>query len=121
MSEWVNCPICGDCDMEKTKDGDEGHIIHCTNLECASNGGENAEAFLKGKTLISAPFKGSALEESFSTPPMRVVVQLSSAFTADGRYFVLALCNDGTIWKLHGLYEGDPKWESFPIPPLRDP
>lgn len=40
MSEWVNCPICGDCDMEKTTNADGDSLIHCTNHACKSNGGD---------------------------------------------------------------------------------
>lgn len=47
----------------------------------------------------------------------RQTVQITSHFDATGRYFVLALCNDGTLWKLSGLYEGEPVWDSFPVPP----
>lgn len=39
--EWVNCPICDDCDMEKTIDGEGNVIINCVNHACASNGGDN--------------------------------------------------------------------------------
>lgn len=44
-SEWVNCPICGEPDMEKSFHGEENDpIIECTNHECASNGGTNMSA-----------------------------------------------------------------------------
>ncbi len=42
-SDWVNCPICGEPDMQSTAD-DGGQIIECTNLCCASNGGDNKSA-----------------------------------------------------------------------------
>jgi hypothetical protein len=41
QKNWVNCPICGSPDMEQTPDGEDGVIIECTNLCCASNGGDN--------------------------------------------------------------------------------
>ena len=47
VREWVNCPICGESDMSKTPDGDDGFIINCVNLACASNGGDN-------KSVVSA-------------------------------------------------------------------
>jgi len=45
-TDWVNCPICGDCDMECTYEEDVKYI-HCVNGACASNGGDNASEFLK--------------------------------------------------------------------------
>lgn len=48
MTTWINCPICGEPDMRAEPDGDEGDVlIHCTNLCCASNGGDNSEALDK--------------------------------------------------------------------------
>jgi len=44
-TNWVNCPICGDSDTECNYD-DNIKYIHCTNGACASNGGDNATAFL---------------------------------------------------------------------------
>jgi len=49
--------------------------------------------------------------------PVRKVVQIVSSIDGTGRYFIVALCNDGTLWKLSGLYEGKPEWETFPTPP----
>ena len=40
MKTWVKCPICGESGMECTTE-DEGFIIDCVNLACASNGGSN--------------------------------------------------------------------------------
>ena len=34
-----------------------------------------------------------------------------------GKYFVLALCDDGTIWQLEESYEGKLEWHPFPVPP----
>lgn len=50
----------------------------------------------------------------------RKVIQLSTVIDCVGKYLVLAVCNDGTIWKLDGLYEGNPSWEPFPVPPQKD-
>ncbi len=47
----------------------------------------------------------------------RKVIQVMSSIDVVGKYLILAVCNDGTLWKLDGLYEGEPKWESFPTPP----
>jgi len=52
--------------------------------------------------------------------PIRKVVQITSSIDSHGKYFIMALCNDGTLWKLGGLYEGNPEWEPFPIPPWRE-
>lgn len=55
---WVNCPICGESDMRKTREkdceGDEGYIS-CVNLACASNGGTNATALLTAHTHSAPP------------------------------------------------------------------
>jgi len=48
----------------------------------------------------------------------RKAVQISSQIDSVGKYLVLALCDDGTIWQLGGLYEAKLKWEPFPHPPL---
>lgn len=46
------------------------------------------------------------------------VIQITSSIDPVGKYFIVALRDDGTLWKLHGLYEGEPKWEPFPTPPV---
>jgi hypothetical protein len=44
MSEdWVNCPICGEPDMQQVTDSEGNPLISCTNITCASNGGSNEE------------------------------------------------------------------------------
>jgi len=48
---------------------------------------------------------------------VRKVIQVACNIDPAGKYFILALCNDGTLWKLSGLYEGKPEWETFPTPP----
>lgn len=47
----------------------------------------------------------------------RKTIQLSTVIDSVGKYLVLAVCDDGSIWKLDGLYEGTPKWERFATPP----
>jgi len=47
----------------------------------------------------------------------RKVIQITSSIDSVGKYFILAVCNDGTLWKLDGLYEGEPTWGVFPSPP----
>lgn len=43
--DWVACPVCGEPDMRKEFEGDEGDAyIYCTNLACVSNGGTNHAA-----------------------------------------------------------------------------
>jgi hypothetical protein len=50
---------------------------------------------------------------------MRKVIQVSSSLDSVGRYFIIAVCADGTLWQLNDLYreKGEPYWEPFPIPP----
>ena len=48
----------------------------------------------------------------------RRVIQIYHNIDPQGRYLILALCNDGSLWKLHGLYEGTPVWELFQLPPF---
>lgn len=50
----------------------------------------------------------------------RKPIQILHHFDERGKYFILALCDDGTIWLLDGLYEGTPKWEPFPAVPCCD-
>jgi len=52
-SEWVNCPVCGESDMQKVREG-EGFLIFCTNTRCASNGGDNISALSVERELQSA-------------------------------------------------------------------
>lgn len=47
----------------------------------------------------------------------RKVIQVCPTIDSVGKYLVLAVCDDGTLWQLWGLYEGNPKWEPFPTPP----
>lgn len=47
----------------------------------------------------------------------RKVVQVCSVIDSVGKYFVLAVCEDGSLWQLSGLYEGEPYWKPFPAPP----
>lgn len=47
---WVNCPVCGDCDMKKTLDWEDNAIIECTNHACASNGGDNFDGIESSRT-----------------------------------------------------------------------
>lgn len=55
-TEWVDCPICGSCDTEKTTETDSGgeshSLIFCTNHACASNGGSNKDALQTPPTKI---------------------------------------------------------------------
>lgn len=47
----------------------------------------------------------------------RKVVQIATNIDSVGRYFILAVCDDGTLWQLNGLYEADASWKPFPTPP----
>jgi hypothetical protein len=47
----------------------------------------------------------------------RKVINVAVQIDRVGKYFILALCDDGTLWQLDGLYEGRPKWNPFPAPP----
>jgi len=47
------------------------------------------------------------------------VRQISSVLDSVGRYLVLCVCTDGSVWKLNGLYEGKPGWEPFTVPSRR--
>jgi hypothetical protein len=54
---------------------------------------------------------------------LRKTIQISSVMDSVGKYIVLALCHDGTIWQLANLYREngkEPYWEPFPIPPRID-
>lgn len=52
MSDWVNCPICGDCDMRLVTDPDGEPLIFCTNHACASNGGTNSSALVSNEIAL---------------------------------------------------------------------
>lgn len=44
-----------------------------------------------------------------------------TALSLNGGYFVLATCDDGTMWQLLNLNRehGEPKWRQFINPPRR--
>jgi len=44
------------------------------------------------------------------------VKQVSISIDPVGKYFILAVAEDGTLWQLEDLYEGKPTWRSFPSP-----
>lgn len=50
----------------------------------------------------------------------RRCIQMSSSFMPDGRYFIIALCDDGTLWQLGGVYESKPEWKRLISPPTYD-
>lgn len=47
----------------------------------------------------------------------RKVIQVVSSIDSVGKYFILAVCDDGTMWQLENLYEGEVRWVPFPVPP----
>lgn len=72
-----------------------------------------------GKRGIKETRTGFDLERKIDGKP-RKVKQVVSSIDSVGKYLVLAVCDDGTLWQLDGLYEGAPFWEPFPTPPLFD-
>lgn len=69
MSDWVKCPVCGEPDMQSVPEGDEdGKIISCTNLACASNGGSNCSALnlVLGDELTNALHENEFLRRSMA-------------------------------------------------------
>lgn len=44
VTDWVNCPVCGESDMRRETNAEEETLIHCVNGACASNGGPNSSA-----------------------------------------------------------------------------
>lgn len=62
----------------------------------------------------------ATLKKMKPIPPARKAIQISSVMDSVGKYLILCLCDDGTIWQLSNLYcedGGDPKWERFIQPP----
>lgn len=54
--------------------------------------------------------------------PPRKAVQIASVMDSVGKYLVLCVCDDGSIWQLANLYRDrgkEPEWEPFPVPPQR--
>jgi hypothetical protein len=50
----------------------------------------------------------------------RKTISIASVMDSVGKYLILCVCDDGTIWQLANLYrEGgeEPMWEPFPNPP----
>lgn len=48
----------------------------------------------------------------------RKVIQIMSVMDSVGKYLILAVCDDGTIWQMDGLYEGNIGWSLIPSPPI---
>ena len=48
----------------------------------------------------------------------RKVIQVCCSIDSVGKYFIMAVCDDGSLWQLGGLYEGEPKWDPFVVPPI---
>lgn len=55
-------------------------------------------------------------EQRFQSAPRRVI-QISASIDSVGKYFVVAVCNDGTLWQMGGLYEGEIRWDPIISPP----
>ena len=50
---WVNCPICGECDMRREEDSEGNALILCVNHECGSNGGSNFDALKRPTKTVA--------------------------------------------------------------------
>ena len=83
MTDWRDCPICGEPDMQfdvdkDTKNG-EGYL-KCVNLCCASNGGANDIAWRKaqgiGKTV-------AAFDEAIVNEVITVVEKFRERYLGD--------------------------------------
>jgi len=52
------------------------------------------------------------------TAMKRKVIQVMSVLdSVGGKYLVIAVCDDGTLWQMGGLYEGKMEWTQIPAPP----
>lgn len=47
----------------------------------------------------------------------RKTIQVMSVLDSVGKYLIIAVCDDGTLWQMSGLYESKIKWEQIPSPP----
>jgi hypothetical protein len=47
----------------------------------------------------------------------RKVKQIAINIDSVGKYLVIAVCDDGTLWQMSGLYEGQISWHQIPAPP----
>lgn len=65
MTDWVQCPICGENDMRSEPDGKRA-IISCVNLICGSNGGDNFSGLSSDKLLAIA---NAVLDVKAEKPP----------------------------------------------------
>jgi hypothetical protein len=44
------------------------------------------------------------------------VIQMTSSIDSVGKYFIVAVCEDGSIWQMGKLYEGNIEWTELPRP-----
>lgn len=93
-TDWVNCPICGEPDMKRESD-DDGFIITCTNLCCASNGGDN-HSVLK---IESSPFTARMAEEMLERRAALDAANAIIAQQADEMATLQAALDRMTAWK----------------------
>lgn len=73
-------------------------------IDCGEEEGDGSGDYLSEATakILNNSLKVEALAPA---APPRKVIQIVSSIDG-GRYFILALCDDGTLWQLSGLYEG---------------
>ena len=50
-TDFVNCPVCGCCDMRRETDKEGNVLIECTNYACRSNGGSYSLPLSKPEVL----------------------------------------------------------------------
>lgn len=85
-----------------------------------SKGGKARAKKLSQEQRSKSASVASKARWSGKSPAKRKVIQIASVLDSVGKYLVLCVCDDGTVWQLANLYrEGgrEPEWEPFPVPP----
>lgn len=74
MTDWVNCPVCGETDMARTTDSEGDMLIRCLNHCCASNGGLNHSALAVEPGPAQVPAGYEVVKSSFLQTGKEVVL-----------------------------------------------
>lgn len=76
----------------------------------------------KSANQIASDVMNKAMQAQPGIYPIqgRKTIHVSASIDSVGKYFVLAVCDDGSMWQLSNLYRehGEPHWERFPSPPI---
>lgn len=117
-NEWVSCPVCGETAMRKTQ-SDEGSLIHCVNINCASNGGTNADAL---KNASPGPLPGLEIPAEHRLKGVKTLWwRRRGERQTDGsfRWNSWEECSEKDARRVHGLASWEVRWQQLFATPMK--